>query len=63
MPIDLNERQAEELRGLLETNLRELSYEIASADRPSYRLMLRERREVIRSIVGLIGGPVPVGQS
>jgi hypothetical protein len=62
MLIDLSERQIEELRGLLETNLRELSYEISSADRPSYRLMLRERREVVRSIVGLIGDRIPVAQ-
>ena len=63
MLVDLNESQVEELRGLLETNLRELSYEIASADLPSYRLMLRERREVIRSIVAGIGGSIPVAQS
>jgi len=39
MLVDLNESQLEELRGLLETNLRELSYEIASADLPAYRLI------------------------
>ena len=56
MLIDLNETQVDELRGLLEINLRELSYEISSADLPSYRLMLREQREVIRSILAGIGG-------
>jgi hypothetical protein len=63
MLVDLNESQIYELRGLLDTNLRELSYEIASADLPSYRRMLRERREVIRSIVARIGGPIPVAVS
>ena len=61
MLIDLNETQIDELRSLLEINLRELSYEISSADLPSYRLKLREKREVIRSILAGIGGAVPVG--
>ena len=60
MLIDLNESQVEELRGLLETNLRELSYEIASADLPSFRRMLRERREAIRSVLTTIDGPISV---
>ena len=45
MLIDLNETQVDELRSLLEMNLRELSYEIASADLPSYRLKLRRSAE------------------
>jgi len=63
MLLDLNESQVDELRSLLDTNLRELSYEIASADLPAYRRMLRERREVIRSIVATIDGLIPVAQS
>ena len=63
MLIDLNETQVDELRSLLEMNLRELSYEIASADLPSYRLKLREKREVIRSILAGINGAIPVAGS
>ena len=63
MLIDLNETQVDELRSLLEINLRELSYEIASADLPSYRRQLREKREVIRSILAGISGAIPVAGS
>lgn len=63
MVIALDETQVDELRDLLEMSLRELSYEIASADLPSYRLALRERREVYRSILSEISGPVAVAGS
>jgi hypothetical protein len=63
MLIDLNETQVDELRSLLEINLRELSYEIASADLPSYRRQLREKREVIRSVLAGISGAIPVAGS
>ncbi|MGO9874573.1 MAG: hypothetical protein ACLPVY_12300 [Acidimicrobiia bacterium] len=63
MLIDLNETQVDELRSLLEVNLRELSYEIASADLPSYRRQLREKREVIRSALAGISGAIPVAGS
>jgi hypothetical protein len=63
MLIDLNETQVDELRSLLEIKLRELSYEIASADLPSYRRQLREKREVIRSILAGISGAIPVAGS
>jgi hypothetical protein len=63
MFLNLDETQVDELRNLLEIDLRELSYEIASADLPSYRLKLREKREVLRSILAGISGAVPVAGS
>ena len=62
MDIELTDEQVDALRSLLDTTLRELSYEIASADLPAYRLMLRGRRETLRSILDAVGGPIPVAQ-
>ena len=62
MHIDLDDEQAEILRTVLDTALRELSYEIASADLPSFRLMLRRRREELRPILDALGGPIPAAE-
>ena len=62
MRIDLDTEQVDALHDLLATTLRELSYEIASADLPSYRQMLRERREVLRSTLDALGGAVPASR-
>jgi hypothetical protein len=59
MQIGLDDRQVDVLRALLESRLRELSYEIASADVPSFRRMLRGEREVMRSIRDAVAVPVP----
>lgn len=56
MHVELDEEQHSELRALLDATLRDLSYEIASADLPSFRLMLRRRREVLSSILDALGG-------
>ena len=56
MVVELDETQRGELRALLDITLRDLSYEIASADLPSYRLMLRERRDTLRTILDGLGG-------
>lgn len=50
MQLDLNHEQAEELRTVLDITLRDLSYEIASADLPTFRQNLRRRREILRDI-------------
>lgn len=47
MLIDFTPDQIDELRSVLDTTLRELSYEIASADLPAFRLKLRNRREIL----------------
>ena len=62
MHIDLSDEQTDALRTVLDTTLRELSYEIASADLPSYRLMLRSQRAALRPILDAVGGPIPASQ-
>lgn len=51
MQLDLNPEQAAELRGVLDITLRDLSYEIASADLPTFRQNLRHSRELLRGIL------------
>jgi hypothetical protein len=51
MRLDLNHEQATELRTVLDITLRDLSYEIASADLPTFRQNLRGRREILRGIL------------
>ena len=64
MRLDLDEEQVDTLQSLIDTTLRELSYEISSADLPTYRQMLRARREVLRSTLdALSASSAPVGQS
>jgi hypothetical protein len=62
MQIELDDTQADVLRTLLDSTLRELSYEIASADVPSFRLMLRGQREAIRSIRIAVGEPMSAAE-
>jgi hypothetical protein len=62
MYIDLSDQQADVLRTVLDTTLRDLSYEIASADLPTYRQMLRGQREALRPVLDALGGPIPVSQ-
>jgi hypothetical protein len=59
MRLDLTDDQAEFLREVLDIELRELNYEIASADLPSFREKLRARRELLQSILATVGGPIP----
>jgi hypothetical protein len=51
MQLDLDHEQAAELRTVLDITLRELSYEIASADLPTFRQKLRHRRETLRDLL------------
>jgi hypothetical protein len=51
MQLDLNPEQATELRSVLDATLRDLSYEIASADLPAFRQRLRDSRELLRGIL------------
>jgi hypothetical protein len=59
MHLDLSENEAELLREVLDSARRDLSYEIASADRPSYREGLRERRAALEHVLDAVGGPIP----
>jgi hypothetical protein len=57
--LELNEEQHALLRATLDSTVRDLSYEIASADLPSFRQLLRRRREVLRQVLDAVGGPIP----
>ncbi len=67
MQLDLNPEQAAELRGVLDITLRDLSYEIASADLPTFRQNLRHSRELLRGILRTLDeanqGAQPAGHS
>ena len=62
MRLELGTEQAEALQVLLDATLRELSYEIASADVPSYRQHLRDHREILRTILEQVGGAIPASE-
>lgn len=59
MRLDLNDEQVELLHAVLDSTVRDLSYEIASADLPAFRQNLRHRREVLRSIRDAVGDTMP----
>ena len=59
MQVELNDEQSQYLRAVLDITMRDLSYEIASADLPSYRQELRHRRDLLRGILDAVGGPIP----
>jgi hypothetical protein len=56
MNIELTDSQREELQELLRGSLGDLSSEIANTDNPIYRNGLRERREVLQSVLSLLDG-------
>lgn len=56
MLIELTEAQRAELRELLRSSLADLSSEIADTDNPSYRNGLRDRRQVLQSVLALLDG-------
>ncbi|HYL51143.1 MAG TPA: hypothetical protein VEZ15_04175 [Acidimicrobiia bacterium] len=59
MHLELADDEAEVLREVLDITLHDLSYEIASADLPSYREMLRNRRRILEKVLDAVGGPIP----
>lgn len=54
--LQLDDNEAEALRGVLESTLKNLSYEIADTDTSSFRDQLKERREVLTAILTKLGG-------
>jgi hypothetical protein len=62
MHIDLSDEQADALRTVLDITMRDLSYEIASADLPTFRLTLRRQRATLQPILDAVGGPIPVSE-
>lgn len=59
MHLELADDEVGVLREVLDITLHDLSYEIASADLPSYREMLRNRRRILEKILDAVGGPIP----
>ena len=57
MLIELTEVQCAELQRLLEGTLGDLSSEIADTDNAEYRAGLRERRNVLESILFQLDNP------
>ena len=58
MEISLNDDQATLLREVLDRTLRDLNYEIADTDRSEFREALRKRREVMKQLLDMVGGPL-----
>lgn len=56
MMIEFSEAQRSELQELLRSSLGDLSTEIADTDNPSYRNGLRDRREILQSVLNLLDG-------
>lgn len=56
MDLALTDEDAELLREILDTVLRDLSYEISNTDNASYRSQLRDRRERIEGIHRQVSG-------
>ena len=54
----LSDVDAELLREVLDSVVRDLSPEIADTDNPAYRRELKERRDRLRAMLDLLGGPV-----
>ena len=62
MLIELTEAQCAELQRLLESSLGDLSSEIAATDNPAFREGLRERRDVLESVLFLLDNPPRVNE-
>ena len=58
MQLDLSNGNAELLREVLDSVVRDLSPEIADTDNPAYRRELKERRDRLRAMLDVLGGPV-----
>ena len=56
MKIELSEAQRAELKELLRTSLGDLSTEIADTDNAGYRSGLRDRRDILQSVLALLEG-------
>jgi hypothetical protein len=57
--LSLDGPQAELVRELLDRDLRDLRFEIADTDNSSFKGELREREELLRTVLAQLGGPLP----
>jgi hypothetical protein len=59
MELTLTADQAEILREVLDSTLREIRYEIADTDRPDFKRKLKDRETILRELLAPLGGPLP----
>ena len=59
MMLELDTIQLALLRELLDHEYRDLKYEIADTDSSGFRAALKTRRDMLRSVLDLVGGPLP----
>jgi inorganic pyrophosphatase len=59
MKIDLDDTRSELLREILDSTYRDLAYEIADTDNSTFRSKLSERRQLVKSMLDDVGGPLP----
>ena len=59
MHLDLTPDQSELLRDVLDSVWRDLRYEIADTSTSTYRAALRHRGDHLRTLLDLVGGPLP----
>lgn len=59
MDVTLTEEQRQLLQTILDREYRDTRYEIADTDRSTFKDELRGRNAVLRSILDLVGGPLP----
>jgi len=58
MHLHLNDEQASLVRTILDEAYRELRYEIADTDNSVFKAQLRERKDLLSSVLELVGGPM-----
>ena len=59
MELQLNDAQAELLREILDHEYREMRYEISNTDGSTFKMELQERRDLLSSILDMLGGTLP----
>jgi hypothetical protein len=52
--IDLSDKEAETLRQILEDDLSDLRMEIADTDSMAFRETLKDKKEVLQKVIGVI---------
>jgi hypothetical protein len=57
MRLELDDGDVELLREVLHSVVQDLSAEIADTDNPTYRQELKHRRDRLRAVLEILGGP------
>ena len=57
--IELDEKQLSLLREVIESEIAELGGEIAATESAAYREQLKERKALLVSVLGALGGRAP----